>query len=288
MDQWRVVINNLQDSAVNEENLKRGGENIYYGAHDDGISVDSLGKPSPGSNMRKKKIKNKNYAAPSATDDPWQGQNLLGSGYNEDDLELYMEHQRMCQNDYNTNPKYTDSTMVSECPSCNSRRNSYSRPSTVKYALAKSRDSALESPTYAPEGWNDTNVPPRPPRRPRRTRSGQWESPTKAAALLNQGPPGPPPLTQEKRNLSHSAPDLLSMLPPPALLPSPESDSAYVIVANHVPNNMYVEANPMPSRRPMTLTNTPRSATLGVSHQGPKMAKAVPPPKPPVRNMPRC
>jgi hypothetical protein len=180
LDQWRVVINNLQaDTSVNEENMKRT------------LASNSGFYATTSSPAYHKKV-NKDY--PVDDDDMWPARKLL-------------EHDDPDYIDYKY-PNYVDN-----CPTCNSRRNSFSRPGTIKYSLTRSRDSALESPTY---GYADGYAPPVPSRKrpPRRTRSGQWDSPTKAATLLiQQQREQQSPLSIDKKNLSRSAPDLISSLP---------------------------------------------------------------------------
>lgn len=156
-----------------------------------------------------KKI-NKNYENPNEND-PWPAQKLLGE---DEDLMDYAGY-----GDYPAKyPNYADN-----CPTCQSRRNSLSRAGTVRYTMTRSRDSALESPSY---GYGDTYGPPVPPRacrRPRRTRSGQWDSPTKAAALSQAYGT----LNVDKKNLSRSAPDLISSLPPLVGYPSMAGEVHY-------------------------------------------------------------
>ena len=78
LDQWRFVINNLQESSANEENMKRATQE-GLGINVIGSSPYNMRKPGKRGGKKSKKVNNR--------EDEWQGRNLLSSPtYDEEEM----------------------------------------------------------------------------------------------------------------------------------------------------------------------------------------------------------
>nr|UCK81570.1 Gal-binding and CUB domains containing receptor 18 [Arenicola marina] len=164
LDQWRFVINNLQENALNEESAKP-------------LESAMDGSESPSCNVRRAKRARRSKKQ-NNREDEWQGRNLLQSAAQEDEDPT--------QRSGDTILKYTDEDMSRYAAA---RRGS-GGPRPGKYALARSRDSQLDGPARSPVAmttnavWeNDYDRPSRLSRRDlkhKRAKSGQWDPPQNA------------------------------------------------------------------------------------------------------------
>ena len=195
LDQWRVVINNLQESGVAEDGFNGPSVDInkYSCSSASAASLHSLRKG--GGPRRGKKARN-NY------EDDAQGRNLL-SPVMLDDEDIYDT-----QKNYPSVFNY-DTEIYRPAMSVGSRRSSR----IGRYSLARSRDSEIDE--RDDEGFREPqklNC-----RRHRRSKSGVWDNRINQAraAVYAQETLCSPVRQHEERRLviTRSAPDLLEMLP---------------------------------------------------------------------------
>ena len=181
LDQWRVVINNLQENANNEENLKRS--TLEYDYQGD-CKVDIVGASNTSKKARKKR---NNQMACNSREDVLQGHNLLTSHYYDEDDPEYVDLKE------DTYTKYVDEGDLSECYHCGSRRNSRSSKHGM---LNRDDDSGMVDNQSQRRSRRDVRC--------KRTRSGYWE-PARSQSTR-------PEVTEVTQMVhSTSAPDLLAL-----------------------------------------------------------------------------
>ena len=258
LDQWRFVINNLQESNANEENLKR--------ATLEGSGVNVM--ETPPSNVRKAGKRNKKTKKINNKEDEWQGRNLLTSpNYDEEDA---LEIMALDPRDMETMLKYpmpiTDEELYRQHQL--SRKNSKSG----RYSLARSRDSQLESSIWVE--YDPVKDRPRSKRdlRHKRAKSGQWDPPTNRSCAIHAHPNNYVVQGElRKTKFTQSAPDILSLINPP--LPVRNGDVCYhhteICPASATSQARLGRSSTMAAVPPMTRTHR--------SNMGP-------PPQPPPRS----
>ncbi len=181
LDEMRVVFNNLQENAINDESFQLTAvENAYC--------------KGSASNIRKakKSKKKQNYH-----EDELQGHNLLSICMSDEDYDLVDHKDGDTSMKYYVEPEYAKVM--------GSRKSSSSRGG--KYALARSKDSQLDS-AYE---WDESDLhepqpPAVPPRRqrPRRARSGVWDT------MVCRSPQTEQRIRAAKQLITQSAPDLIA------------------------------------------------------------------------------
>ena len=195
LDQMRVVFNNLQENAMNDETIQQ-------------VMDASLNLNTP-SNMRKGKKgkKNKNYK-----EDDLQGRNLLSPPCYADDDD-YDSPKDIMSETYMKYPMIIDDTYKSFCSRQASR--------SGKHSLCRSRDSYLDG-ADSPYEWDEYDITRTRQSRPRpsRTRSGVWDNKSVAIAMTPRVPQqGGRLLLTEKKAFTQSAPDILELMAQSSSLP---------------------------------------------------------------------
>jgi hypothetical protein len=192
LDEMRVVFNNLQENAINDESFHHQ------------VALENAYCKGSASNIRKAK---KTKKTQNFREDDMQGRNLLSISCMSDEDYDFMDH----------NHKETDTTLKYFEPEYarvyGSRRSSGAK--AAKYALARSKDSQLDS-AYE---WDESDITPPehlspipvvppavPPRRgkPIRARSGVWDN------RMEVRTPPPQRMIPSKRLITMSAPDLIA------------------------------------------------------------------------------
>ena len=214
LDQWRVVINNLQESGVPDDSF--GAPSVDINKYSCGsVSAASLHSLRKGSGKRTKKNRNNHM------EDEVQGRNLLSPALL-DEEELYENHKN-----YTSVFNYDTETYrpMSASTAFGSRRSSR----TGRYSLAHSRDSELDE--RDDEGFREPYKPPRRHRH-RRSKSGVWENSinhARAAVYAQESLSSPVRQAPDRRLvITRSAPDLLEMLDAVPTTSGDESDDSYI------------------------------------------------------------
>lgn len=182
----RVVFNNLQENAINDECIQQ-------------VMDASLNLSTPTNTRKGKKKKNKNYK-----EDELQGRNLLSPPYYVDDDDYDSPKDIMCDT-YMKYPMIIDDTYKSVRSQHASR--------TGKQSLCRSRDSFLDGVDSAYE-WDEYDVTnTRSRMRPSRTRSGIWDNKSFAVAMTPRvAPVHRGGRVSEKKTFTQSAPDIMELM----------------------------------------------------------------------------
>ena len=234
LDQMRVVFNNLQENAINDDSIQQ--------------VMDASLNISGSSNIRKgrKGKKNKNYK-----DDELQGRNLLSPPCYIDDDD-YDSPKDIMSDTYMKYPMIIDDTYKS----VSSRRASR----VGKHSLCRSRDSHLDGADSAYE-WDEYDIRDRPRSRgngrPNRARSGIWDNRSTVMAMTPAVPKRGGRLV-ERKHFTQSAPDILELLK--SAQQQPQAQQQYPVQHVVTPDRETNYFPPPPSDRDARM---PRSSTLG-------------------------